>query len=50
MRIWLYGKPFSGKTTFASNIPTDFHTKIAPNEYFLLYNNIFVYNNQDVKL
>ena len=21
MRIWLYGKPFSGKTTFASNIP-----------------------------
>ena len=21
MRIWLYGKPFSGKTTFASDIP-----------------------------
>ena len=21
MRIWLYGKPFSSKTTFASDIP-----------------------------
>lgn len=47
MIIWLYGKPYSGKTTFASQFPNAYFISLDKNAQFLTDNYVNVSNIND---
>ena len=47
MIIWLYGKPYSGKTTFASQFPNAYFISLDKNAQFLTDNYVNVSNIDD---